>query len=107
MSKTCRETYINTKHIARSFPLPQEIDANTTPTISTETMNLLPCRECITFHLLPPADPLNVLSLRKYGQIAVPLTDTTITVLDGNMPAVLLGQFRVRKAKAYGALDYY
>lgn len=103
-SRGTHVTHIDTNHIARSFPLPQEIDADATPTVSTETVDLLPRRELVTFHLLPPAEPLNILSLRENRQIAVAFADTTIAVLDGEMPAFLSGQIRVGEAKAYGTL---
>lgn len=98
------ETYVDTNHIACSFPLSQEIDADTTSTSSTKAVDFLARSKLVALHLLPAVDPLDDLALRKNGQVAISLTYTTVAVLDGKMPSFLLGQVRMREAKAYVAL---
>lgn len=67
-------------------------------------MDLLARRELVTLHFIPSTDPLDVFALRKNGQVPVAFTDTAITILHGEVPALLLGEIGVWEAKAHSTL---
>lgn len=67
-------------------------------------MDFFPRRKFVARHLVPSTYPFNVFALGKDDEVAVSLTDTAIAVLDGDVPAFLLGQIRMGKLEAHGTL---
>lgn len=98
------ETHIDTNHIARSFPLTQEIDANAAPAFSAKAVDLFPCGKLVTLHVVPPRDPFDILALREDGQITVALTDAAVATLHWQVPTFLLSQVWVGESEAHGTL---
>lgn len=100
----CRETRIDTDHIARSFPLSQEIDANAAPAFSAKSMDLFACRKRVILHVVPSTDPFNIFALRENRQITVAFTNTAVATLHWEMPTFLLYQVWMGEAEAHGTL---